>query len=67
MAAMSFVVIDKPRPHVTLVTLNRPERMNAGATNTTSSNAVNSVMLFAMLSAGWSAIFSAVNAPGPRP
>lgn len=28
---MSFVLIDKPRPHVTLVTLNRPERMNAMA------------------------------------
>jgi enoyl-CoA hydratase len=28
---MSFVVIDKPRPHVALVTLNRPERMNAMA------------------------------------
>jgi enoyl-CoA hydratase len=28
---MPFVVIDKPRPHVTLVTLNRPERMNAMA------------------------------------
>jgi enoyl-CoA hydratase len=28
---MSFVVIDKPRPHVSLVTLNRPERMNAMA------------------------------------
>jgi enoyl-CoA hydratase len=26
-----FVVIDKPRPQVTLVTLNRPERMNAMA------------------------------------
>ena len=26
---MSFVTIEKPRPHVTLVTLNRPERMNA--------------------------------------
>lgn len=26
-----FVLIDKPRPHVTLVTLNRPERMNAMA------------------------------------
>lgn len=26
---MSFVTIDKPRPHVSLVTLNRPERMNA--------------------------------------
>ncbi len=28
---MSFVVTDKPRPHVTLVTLNRPSRMNAMA------------------------------------
>jgi enoyl-CoA hydratase len=28
---MSFVLIDKPRPHITLVTLNRPERMNAMA------------------------------------
>jgi enoyl-CoA hydratase len=28
---MGFVVIDKPRPQVTLVTLNRPERMNAMA------------------------------------
>jgi enoyl-CoA hydratase len=28
---MSFVLIDKPRPQVTLVTLNRPERMNAMA------------------------------------
>ena len=28
---MSFVVIEKPRPHVSLVTLNRPERMNAMA------------------------------------
>jgi enoyl-CoA hydratase len=28
---MSFVLIDKPRPHVSLVTLNRPERMNAMA------------------------------------
>jgi len=26
-----FVLIDKPRPHVTLVTLNRPDRMNAMA------------------------------------
>src|SRR3954453_3868860 len=30
-AAMSFVLVEKPRPHVTLVTLNRPERMNAMA------------------------------------
>ena len=28
---MSFVLVDKPRPHVTLITLNRPERMNAMA------------------------------------
>src|SRR6202008_142056 len=28
---MSFVLLDKPRPHVTLITLNRPERMNAMA------------------------------------
>ncbi|MCU1450421.1 MAG: putative enoyl-CoA hydratase [Acidimicrobiales bacterium] len=28
---MSYVIVDKPRPHVTLVTLNRPERMNAMA------------------------------------
>ncbi|MGY2005727.1 enoyl-CoA hydratase [Nocardia gipuzkoensis] len=28
---MSFVLIDTPRPHVALVTLNRPERMNAMA------------------------------------
>jgi enoyl-CoA hydratase len=28
---VSFVNIEKPRPHVTLVTLNRPERMNAMA------------------------------------
>lgn len=28
---MSFVLIDKPRPHVTRITLNRPERMNAMA------------------------------------
>lgn len=28
---MGFVLIDKPRPHVTLITLNRPERMNAMA------------------------------------
>lgn len=28
---MSFVVVDKPRPQVALVTLNRPERMNAMA------------------------------------
>jgi enoyl-CoA hydratase len=28
---MSFVHLDKPRPHVSLVTLDRPERMNAMA------------------------------------
>ena len=28
---MSFIQIGQPRPHVTLVTLNRPERMNAMA------------------------------------
>jgi enoyl-CoA hydratase len=28
---MSFVVVEKPRPHVTQITLNRPERMNAMA------------------------------------
>ena len=28
---MSFVLVDQPRPHVALVTLNRPERMNAMA------------------------------------
>jgi enoyl-CoA hydratase len=28
---MSLVLIGKPRPHVTLITLNRPERMNAMA------------------------------------
>ena len=26
---MSFITIEKPRPYVTLITLNRPERMNA--------------------------------------
>jgi enoyl-CoA hydratase len=26
---MSFVLVDRPRPQVTLITLNRPERMNA--------------------------------------
>ena len=26
---MPLVLIDKPRPHVSLITLNRPERMNA--------------------------------------
>src|SRR5271165_2525725 len=28
---MAFVLVDTPRPHVTLITLNRPERMNAMA------------------------------------
>ncbi|MEH6583233.1 MAG: enoyl-CoA hydratase [Halioglobus sp.] len=28
---MSFVLVDKPRPHVTRITLNRPDRMNAMA------------------------------------
>jgi len=28
---VSYVLVDKPRPHVTLITLNRPERMNAMA------------------------------------
>jgi enoyl-CoA hydratase len=28
---MPFVVVEKPRPHVTVITLNRPERMNAMA------------------------------------
>ena len=28
-AAMAYIEITKPRPHVSLVTLNRPERMNA--------------------------------------
>jgi enoyl-CoA hydratase len=28
---MSFVLVEKPRPHVTQITLNRPERMNAMA------------------------------------
>jgi enoyl-CoA hydratase len=28
---VGFVLVDKPRPHVTLITLNRPERMNAMA------------------------------------
>jgi enoyl-CoA hydratase len=31
MRGMPFVLVDKPRPHVSLVTLNRPERMNAMA------------------------------------
>ena len=29
--AMSFVTVEQPRPYVTLITLNRPERMNAMA------------------------------------
>jgi enoyl-CoA hydratase len=28
---MSFVIVEKPRPHITQITLNRPERMNAMA------------------------------------
>lgn len=28
---MSFILIEKPRPHITQITLNRPERMNAMA------------------------------------
>ena len=28
---MSFVLVDRPRPHITVITLNRPERMNAMA------------------------------------
>lgn len=28
---MSFVIVDKPEPHITVITLNRPERMNAMA------------------------------------
>jgi enoyl-CoA hydratase len=28
---VDYVLVDKPRPHVTLITLNRPERMNAMA------------------------------------
>src|SRR3954468_18505901 len=31
MRGMPFVLVDKPRPEITLVTLNRPERMNAMA------------------------------------
>src|SRR6478752_7596714 len=27
--AMSLVLVDRPRPHVSVVTLNRPERLNA--------------------------------------
>jgi enoyl-CoA hydratase len=30
-SSMSFVLIEKPRPNVSLITLNRPERMNAMA------------------------------------
>ena len=26
---MAYIEITKPRPHVSLITLNRPERMNA--------------------------------------
>ncbi len=29
--AMSFVIVERPRPNIALVTLNRPERMNAMA------------------------------------
>jgi enoyl-CoA hydratase len=28
---VSFIIVDRPRPHVALITLNRPERMNAMA------------------------------------
>ena len=28
---MSYILVEQPRPHVTLITLNRPERMNAMA------------------------------------
>src|SRR3954467_9317817 len=31
MRGMPFVLVDKPRPEISLVTLNRPERMNAMA------------------------------------
>jgi len=31
MPGMSFVLLDRPRPHVALITLNRPERMNSMA------------------------------------
>ena len=31
MPRMSFVLLDRPRPHVALITLNRPERMNSMA------------------------------------
>jgi len=27
--SVSYVLVETPRPHVTLITLNRPERMNA--------------------------------------
>ena len=27
--AMSYVLVDTPRPHVSRITLNRPQRMNA--------------------------------------
>ena len=29
--ASGFILVDQPRPHVALVTLNRPERMNSMA------------------------------------
>jgi len=28
---VSFVIVEKPKPHITVITLNRPERMNAMA------------------------------------
>lgn len=31
LAGMSFVLVERPRPEITLITLNRPERMNAMA------------------------------------
>lgn len=31
MSSNDFLIVEKPRPHVSLVTLNRPERMNAMA------------------------------------
>src|SRR3954468_6702436 len=31
MRRMPYILVEKPRPHVTVVTLNRPERMNAMA------------------------------------
>ena len=40
---MSFVIVEKPRPYITLITLNRPERMNA--------------MAFDVLSASWTFSF----------